>query len=72
LLLIGLRATADALTEDGGDTPSPAPAHQAMSAGGLVGIRKTSHSAKVIFASDGHFTETGLPGPLPARPAWQA
>jgi hypothetical protein len=55
LLVIGLWATADALTEDGGQP--------VLKAGGIPGLWKTSRSAMVIFAADGTFTETNLPNP---------
>jgi hypothetical protein len=55
LLVIGLWATADALTEDGGQPT--------LKAGGVPGLWKTSRGAMVIFAADGHFTETNLPNP---------
>jgi hypothetical protein len=66
LLVIGLWATADALTQGSGSTTAH---QQPMSAGGLAGIWKTSHGATVIFAAAGHFTEMGLPGPPPGDAA---
>jgi len=65
LLVTGLWATLDVLTEDGGSTPPPVPAQPALKAGGLPGLWKTSRGAMVIFAADGHFTETNLPNPPP-------
>ena len=65
LLVIGLRATLDALTEDGGSTPSPAVVQPALKASGVPGRWGTSRGAVVIFAADGHFTETNLPQPPP-------
>jgi hypothetical protein len=65
LLVIGLWATADALTEDGGSTPSAGPAQPALRTGGVPGVWKASGGATVIFAADGYFRETGLPN-LPA------
>jgi hypothetical protein len=55
LLVIGLWATADVLTEDGGQP--------VLKADGVPGLWKTSRGAMVIFAADGTFIENNLPNP---------
>jgi hypothetical protein len=65
LLVIGLWATADALTEDGGSPPPPVPAQPPLKADGLPGLWKTSSGARVIFEADGDFTENHLPNRPP-------
>jgi hypothetical protein len=69
LLVIGLWASADALTEDRGSTPSAVPAQPALRTGGVPGVWKASGGATVIFAADGYFRETGLPNLHAGGPA---
>jgi len=63
LLIIGLWATADVLTEKRGPAWSTAPARPTLQGRAVPGVWKTSRGATLKLSADGHFTETDLPDP---------